>query len=42
MMVVKPPKEKNHQPVTRIHTHLLDNIPEDTIIFHVLAKKLVA
>ena len=42
MMVVKPPKEKNHQPVTRIHTHLLDNIPENTNVFHVLARKPVA
>ena len=36
---VEPPKDKNQQPVGGIHTHVLDDTPEDTDVFHVLARK---
>ncbi len=36
---VEPPKEKNREQVGGIHTHVLDDIPEDTDVFHVLTRK---
>ena len=37
--MVKPPNDKNNEPVTRIRTHLLDNIPENTNVFLLLMRK---
>jgi hypothetical protein len=34
-----PPKDKNNQQWAGMHTHVLDNIPEDTDVFHVLTRK---
>ena len=36
---VEPPKDKNNQQVAGIHTHVLDDTPEDTDVFHVLTRK---
>jgi hypothetical protein len=36
---VEPPKDKNNQQVAGIHTHILDDTPEDTDVFHVLTRK---
>jgi hypothetical protein len=36
---VKPPKDKNNQQVAGMHTHVLDDTPEDTDVFHVLTRK---
>jgi hypothetical protein len=36
---VEPPKDKDNQQVAGIHTHVLDDIPEDTDVFHVLTRK---
>ncbi len=36
---VEPPKDKNQQQVAGMHTHFLDDIPEDTDVFHVLTRK---
>jgi hypothetical protein len=36
---VEPPKDKDNQQVGGIHTHVLDDIPEDTDVFHVLTRK---
>jgi hypothetical protein len=35
----EPPKDKDQQQVGGIHTHVLDEIPEDTDVFHVLSRK---
>ena len=34
-----PPKDKDQQQVAGIHTHVLDETPEDTDVFHVLSRK---
>jgi hypothetical protein len=34
-----PPKDDGNVPVMGIHTHVLDSIPEDTDVFHVLRKE---
>jgi hypothetical protein len=36
---VEPPKDKNQQQVAGMHTHVLDDTPEDTDVFHVLTRK---
>jgi hypothetical protein len=36
---VEPPKDKDNQQVAGIHTHVLDDTPEDTDVFHVLTRK---
>jgi hypothetical protein len=36
---VEPPTDKNKQQVGGIHTHVLDDKPQDTDVFHVLARK---
>ncbi len=36
---VEPPKDKKQQQVAGIHSHVLDDIPEDTDVFHVLTRK---
>jgi hypothetical protein len=37
---VEPPKDKkNHEQVGGVHTHVLDDTPEDTDVFHVLTRK---
>ena len=36
---VEPPKDRDNQQVGGIHTHVLDDIPEDTDVFHVLTRK---
>ena len=36
---VEPPKDKDNQQVGGIHTHVLDDTPEDTDVFHVLTRK---
>jgi hypothetical protein len=36
---VEPPTDKNKEQVGGIHTHVLDDTPEDTDVFHVLARK---
>ena len=36
---VEPPKDKNNQQVAGMHTHVLDDTPEDTDVFHVLTRK---
>ncbi len=36
---IEPPKDKDQQQVAGIHTHVLDEIPEDTDVFHVLSRK---
>jgi hypothetical protein len=37
---IEPPKDKNNQQVAGgIHTHVLDDTPEDTDVFHVLSRK---
>ncbi len=36
---VEPPQDKNNQQVGGIHTHVLDDTPEDTDVFHVLTRK---
>jgi hypothetical protein len=36
---VEPPKDKNNKQVAGMHTHVLDDIPEDTDVFHVLTRK---
>lgn len=33
------PRDKDQQQVAGIHTHVLDEIPEDTDVFHVLSRK---
>ncbi len=33
------PKDRNQQQVAGMHTHVLDDTPEDTDVFHVLARK---
>lgn len=35
----EPPKDKDQQQVAGIHTHVLDESPEDTDVFHVLSRK---
>lgn len=35
----EPPKDKDQKQVAGIHTHVLAEIPEDTDVFHVLARK---
>jgi hypothetical protein len=35
----EPPKDKDQQQVAGIHTHVLDETPEDTDVFHVLSHK---
>lgn len=36
---VEPPKDKDNQQVGGVHTHVLDDTPEDTDVFHVLSRK---
>jgi hypothetical protein len=36
---VEPPKDDTNKQVAGIHTHVLDDIPEDTDVFHVLTRK---
>ncbi|QEH34523.1 hypothetical protein OJF2_30630 [Aquisphaera giovannonii] len=36
---VEPPKDGGNERVGGIHTHVLDSIPEDTDVFHVLTRK---
>jgi hypothetical protein len=36
---IEPPKDKDQQQVGGIHTHVIDEIPEDTDVFHVLSRK---
>jgi hypothetical protein len=36
---VEPPKDNNNQQAAGIHTHVLDDTPEDTDVFHVLTRK---
>ncbi len=36
---VEPPKDRDNQLVAGMHTHVLDDIPEDTDVFHVLTRK---
>lgn len=35
----EPPKDKDQQLMAGIHTHVLDETPEDTDVFHVLTRK---
>jgi hypothetical protein len=35
---VEPPKDDTNKQVAGIHTHVLDDIPEDTDVFHVLTR----
>ena len=35
----EPPKDDSNKQVAGIHTHVLDDIPEDTDVFHVLSRK---
>jgi hypothetical protein len=35
----EPPKDKDQRQVAGIHTHVLDEVPEDTDVFHVLTRK---
>jgi hypothetical protein len=35
----EPPKDEDQKPAAGIHTHVLDEIPEDTDVFHVLTRK---
>jgi hypothetical protein len=35
----EPPKAKDNQQVAGMHTHVLDDAPEDTDVFHVLTRK---
>ena len=35
----EPPKDKNQKQAAGIHTHVLDEMPEDTDVFHVLSRK---
>ena len=35
----EPPKDEDQQQVAGIHTHVLDDTPEDTDVFHVLTRK---
>ena len=35
----EPPKDQDRRQVAGIHTHVLDDIPEDTDVFHVLTRK---
>ena len=36
---IEPPKDKDQQPVSGIHNHVLTDVPEDTDVFYVLARK---
>jgi hypothetical protein len=36
---VEPPKDDNNKQVAGVHTHVLDETPEDTDVFHVLTRK---
>jgi len=36
---VQPPKDKANKQVAGVHTHVLDDTPEDTDVFHVLTRK---
>jgi hypothetical protein len=36
---VEPPKDNDNQQLAGMHTHVLDDIPEDTDVFHVLTRK---
>ena len=36
---VEPPKNKDNQQVAGMHTHVLDDVPEDTDVLHVLTRK---
>ncbi len=37
---VEPPRDKDNQQVAGgVHTHVLDDVPEDTDVFHVLSRK---
>lgn len=36
---VQPPEDKANKQVAGIHTHVLDDTPEDTDVFHVLTRK---
>jgi hypothetical protein len=36
---VEPPKDEVNKQAAGIHTHVLDDIPEDTDVFHVLTRK---
>jgi hypothetical protein len=36
---LEPPKDNNNQQVAGMHTHVLDDTPEDTDVFHVLTRK---
>jgi hypothetical protein len=37
---IEPPKDKDNQQVAGgVHTHVLDDVPEDTDVFHVLTRK---
>jgi hypothetical protein len=36
---VEPPKDKINRQVAGMHTHVLDDTPEDTDVFHVLSRK---
>jgi hypothetical protein len=36
---VEPPKDNVKQQVAGVHTHVLDDVPEDTDVFHVLTRK---
>jgi hypothetical protein len=35
----EPPKNENNKSVAGIHTHVLDDVPEDTDVFHVLRRE---
>jgi hypothetical protein len=36
---VEPPKDEVNRQVAGVHTHVLDDIPEDSEVFHVLTRK---
>ncbi len=36
---IEPPQDKDQQQVAGIHSHVLDDTPEDTDVFHVLSRK---
>lgn len=35
----EPPRGENQKPVGGVHSHVLDDVPEDTDVFHVLTRK---
>jgi hypothetical protein len=36
---VEPPKDEFNKQVAAVHTHVLDDTPEDSDVFHVLTRK---